>query len=110
MELKINGKIKLIMDSQSWDSGFTKREFVVTTQEQFPQDIKVEVVKDKCSILDNYKPGNVVSVGINLRGNEYQGKYYVSIQGWKITKEEGSNNTPAESSSDDSDEIDDLPF
>ena len=31
MELKINGRVKLIMDLQSWDSGFTKREFVITT-------------------------------------------------------------------------------
>ena len=37
MELKLNGKVKLISDLQSWDSGFTKREFVITTNEQYPQ-------------------------------------------------------------------------
>ena len=55
MELKINGKIKLIMDSQSWDSGFTKREFVVTTNEQYPQDVKLEFIKDKTTLLDVQK-------------------------------------------------------
>ena len=38
MELKLIGKVKLILDLQSWDSGFTKREFVITTNEQYPQD------------------------------------------------------------------------
>ena len=45
MELKINGKIKVVMEQQSWDSGFTKREFVITTAEQYPQDIKLECIK-----------------------------------------------------------------
>lgn len=52
MELKLNGKVKLILDLQSWDSGFTKREFVITTNEQYPQDVKLECIKDKTSLLD----------------------------------------------------------
>lgn len=86
MELKIQGNIKLIYDTQTWDSGFSKREFVVTTQEQYPQDIKLEMVKDKTSLLDMFKTGDSVEVSFNVRGNEYNGKYYVSLQGWKINK------------------------
>lgn len=82
--MKITGKIKVIYDTQTFDSGFTKREFVVTTNDTYPQDIKIEVIKDKCSLLDLYKVGSDVEVSINLRGNEYNGKYYVSVQGWKI--------------------------
>ena len=52
MELKINGKVKVVMEQQSWDSGFTKREFVITTAEQYPQDVKLECIKDKTSLLD----------------------------------------------------------
>ena len=40
--MEITGKVKVIMDMQSFDSGFTKREFVVTTKEQYPQDIKTD--------------------------------------------------------------------
>ena len=35
------------MDLQSWDSGFTKREFVITTNEQYPQDVSWNVLKTK---------------------------------------------------------------
>ena len=57
MELKINGKLKQLMDLQSWDSGFSKREFVITTTEQYPQDIKLECIKDKTSLLNKINLG-----------------------------------------------------
>lgn len=112
MELKLNGTIKLINETQTFDSGFSKREFVVTTKEQYPQDIKIEVVKDKCDLLDTFKPGDDVDVSINLRGNEYNGKYYVNIQGWKIAKSEGGNApTQQEAATTQVEDFeDDLPF
>jgi hypothetical protein len=82
--MNIQGKIKVIFDEQKFDSGFTKREFVVTTQEQYPQDIKLELVKDKTSLLNGLSVGSDVAVHFNLRGNEYQNKYFVTLQAWKI--------------------------
>lgn len=80
------GKIKLINDTQTFPSGFSKREFVVTTADsKYPQDIKFEVVKDKCSILDDYKEGQDVAVNFDIRGNEYNGKYYVNLSCWKLS-------------------------
>ena len=80
-----NGKIKLISDTQNFPSGFSKREFVVTTGDgKYPQDLKFEMVKDKCAILDNYKEGSDVKVSFDIRGNEYNGKYYVNLSCWKL--------------------------
>lgn len=84
MALELNGKIKVIMDVQTFGSGFTKREFVITTEEQYPQDVKFEALKEKTALLDQYAVGDQVKVSFNVRGNEYQGKYYVSLQSWKI--------------------------
>lgn len=84
--MTISGTIKLIMDKVTFDSGFEKREMVVTTKETYPQDIKIEFVKDKTALLDNLGIGQEVEVSINIRGNEYNGKYFVNIQGWKIAE------------------------
>lgn len=84
MSLELKGKIKVINPTETFGSGFTKREFVITTAEQYPQDVKFEVVKDKCETLDKYQVGQEVTVSFNCRGNEYNGKYYVSLQAWKI--------------------------
>ena len=115
MELKLNGKIKLISDLQSWDSGFTKREFVVTTNEQYPQDVKLEFIKDKTSLLDGLGEGDEIEVSFNVRGNEYNGKYYVNLQAWKLNKSAGEASASEESPSEPDfepagDDDDDLPF
>ena len=85
--MEVKGKIKVIFETQTFDSGFTKREFVVTIpDDKYPQDLKIEVIKDKCLVLDKYNVGDDVTVSINLKGNEFNGKYYVSLVGWKIDK------------------------
>jgi hypothetical protein len=77
--------LKWIGSTQSFPSGFSKREFVVTTAaDKYPQDLKFEVVKDKCPVLDEYEIGQDVQVNFDIRGNEYNGKYYVNLACWKL--------------------------
>ena len=86
----LTGTVKLIMDQQTFDSGFTKREFVVTTEgERFPQDVKFECVKERVALLDSVQPGQRVAVSFDLRGNEYNGRYFVNLTAWKV-EEAGS--------------------
>ncbi len=85
------GKIKLINEVQTFPSGFSKREFVVTTGDsKYPQDLKFEVVKDKCAVLDDFKEDQEVVVNFDIRGNEYNGKYFVNLSCWKLTAKDGS--------------------
>jgi len=105
MELQLEGTIKLVNDLQSFDSGFSKREFVITTAEQYPQDVKLEFVKDKCSLLDMFPSGTKAKVSFNVRGNEHNGKYYVNLQAWKIEKVGESAQKPQPQSTGE-----DLPF
>jgi hypothetical protein len=91
-----NGTIKVIFDEQSFPSGFTKREFVVTTQhERYPQDLKFELVKEKCAMIDAFSVGQPVAVSFDIRGNEYNGKYFVNLSAWKIQATDGSAPAPA---------------
>jgi Domain of unknown function (DUF3127) len=124
--MEVQGKIKLIGETQTFGSnGFRKREMVITTEEQYPQPIMVEFVQDKTDLLNNYQVGQTVKVSINLRGREWvnpQGetKYFNSIQGWRIENmaNEAATNMPPmppedafEPISDFSeDDHDDLPF
>ncbi len=86
------GTIKLINETQSFPSGFMKREFVVTTaHDKYPQDLKFEIVKDKCSLLDAFQPGQEVQVSFDIRGNEYNGKYFVNLSCWKIQAAHGGS-------------------
>lgn len=90
--MEIQGRIKMIDETRTYGSnGFRKREVVITTEEQYPQDILVEFVQDKTNLLDAFQVGQQVRISINLRGREWvnpQGetKYFNSIQGWRIEK------------------------
>ncbi|MES2705753.1 MAG: DUF3127 domain-containing protein [Verrucomicrobiota bacterium] len=91
MGYEIEGTIKVIMDVMTFGSGFTKREFVITSgDDRYPQDIKMEFVKDKVALLDKFRPGQRVKVGFEIRGNENNGRYYVSLSAWKIHPSDGS--------------------
>jgi len=88
---EMTGTVKRVMDPQTFSSGFSKREFVVTTEgDRFPQDIKFECVKDKCALLDNVAAGQRVKVTFDLRGNEYNGRYYVNLTASRIQAAESS--------------------
>ena len=109
--MEVKGVIKLINPTKEYgEKGFKKREVVVTTVEDYPQDILVEFVQDKCAVLDAYKVGSNVSIGVNLRGREWtnpQGevKYFNSIQGWKISNENQSQSSALSQNGEN-----DLPF
>jgi hypothetical protein len=90
--MEIEGEIKMIgTTTEVGSSGFKKRDIVITTDEQYPQHILVQFVQDKCDVLNGYKVGENVKIGINLRGREWinpQGEttYFNTIQGWNINK------------------------
>jgi single-strand DNA-binding protein len=84
MSAEVVGTIKLIMDEETFKSGFVKRDFVVTTDEKYPQNLKFSVVKDKTKLLDKFSVGDIVKVSYNLRGSEYKGRYYVELNAWAI--------------------------
>jgi hypothetical protein len=84
------GSMKWIGDLQSFPSGFTKREFVVTTaHDKYPQDLKFEMVKEKCTLLDSFGLGEEVAVSFDIRGNAYNGKYFVNLSCWKLQRDAG---------------------
>ena len=92
--VEVQGKIKLLGEIKTYgDNGFRKREVVITTQEQYPQHLLIEFIQDRCELLDSFNVGENVKISINLRGREWENpegeiKYFNSIQGWRIEKEE----------------------
>ena len=82
---EMEGTVKMIMDEMTFPSGFSKREFVVTSEgERFPQEIKFECLKDRTSLLNNVKEGQQVKVTFDIQGREYNGKYFNNLVAWKI--------------------------
>ena len=83
--MEVSGKVVSIGQTESvGQNGFTKRLLVIETNEQYPQKLPINFVKDKTSLLDQIKIDQDVKIQINLRGSEHNGRWYAQIQGWKI--------------------------
>jgi hypothetical protein len=90
--MEVKGTIKVIKATEVVSEKFSKRELVVTTEEQYPQHISIQFTQDKCDLLNKFSIGQSVEVGINLRGREWtspQGevKYFNTIEGWRVNSQ-----------------------
>ncbi len=86
MAFEVKGTLKKLFDQQDFPSGFYKRDFVLTTMEQYPQDIKFSALKEKSEQLGQLSDVDVVNVKFDLRGREYNGQYYVDLNAWRIER------------------------
>lgn len=116
MENKTKGKIVDIFQTQQITDSFKKREFVIETDEQYPQLIKMEFVQDNCSKLDSFAIGQDVEVYFNLRGRKWTNKegkdnYFITLSVWRMVETEIPTlpQTPPKSPEPIGDS-DDLPF
>ena len=62
MAFEVKGTLKKLFDQQDFPSGFYKRDFVITTMEQYPQDIKFSALKEKSEQLGQFSEGDVLNV------------------------------------------------
>lgn len=120
MDYLLEGSIKSIDDTQTFKGDFKKREFVVSTDETYPQEVKFEMVNDTVEYLDNFNINDKVKVAFTVRGNEYNGKHYVNLRAIavglvssdgkvsKATSTVAAKAKPSVSKTEDDD--DDLPF
>lgn len=95
MSNTITGRLSVIKPTQVVSEKFSKREFVIETQEQYPQLVQLEFNQDKCPLLDSYATGQEVEVGYNLRGRSWQApsgetKYFNTLQAWSIRRVGGT--------------------
>ncbi len=87
----LEGTIKVINPEVQVSASFVKREFVITTDETYPQHISIELHQDKADLIDPYKVGDLVKVSLNLRGREWinpqgESRYFNTITAWRIEK------------------------
>ena len=99
--MNITGKLRFKSDVIQISETFKKREFVIDLiegdQGQYINPIQLELIQDKCEILDQFKVGQELSVEFNLRGRDWtndkgETKYFNSLQAWKVSASgQGSN-------------------
>ncbi len=92
---EVQGQVHSIGDTTEYgNNGFTKREFVIKLTGEgensaYPNHVALELIKDKCALMDSYKLGDEIKVQFNLSGRLWSGgdkpeKCFTSLQAWRI--------------------------
>lgn len=85
--MDITGTVVIILPEQRFNGKngeVVKNFFILETKQQYPQKIKFEVFgEDKWKAM-NVAVGQDVSVQFDIKGAEWQGKYFVNLQAWKV--------------------------
>jgi hypothetical protein len=95
MSFEVTGKLLAKYDTQQVSDKFKKREFVLELAEEINGNIytnfaKMQLVQNKCEILDRFKEGDQLKVTFNIKGNSYVDrkdgltKYITNLDAWRI--------------------------
>ena len=90
----LKGEVKVINDTKQVSDKFKLREFVLTTEGDYPQVIQFQASQDKTELLDSIQAGQQVEVFFNLRGREWTNpqnevKVFNTLDAWKIEVQAG---------------------
>jgi len=83
-KIEVKGTVEKILEIQEFASGYKKQTLVVDTGGEYPQKIAIDFGREKIDLISKLTEGQEVTVGVNFRGSEHNGKYYVSLNGWKV--------------------------
>lgn len=100
MNLEITGKLVEKYDTQNVSDRFKKREFVLELVEEvngnpYTNYAKMQLVQNKCDILDRFNVGDVLRVNFNIKGNRYEKEgrtsYFSNLDAWRLEKADAAN-------------------
>lgn len=84
--MEIIGKIILKLPLQTGVSkagnNWSKQEYVLETQENFPKKVHFDFFGDRATQYD-LQEGQMVKLSFDIESREYNGRWYTSIRGWK---------------------------
>ena len=118
MSYEVEGKLHKKFDTEQKSGSFQTREFVIIVEQgQYPQYIKFQLVQDRCEIIDPVPEGSDIKVYFDLRGREWQGKYFTNLQAWRVeaadagvSKAKTTADFPSAPPASEDSDYDDLPF
>ena len=84
MAFETEGILHKVFDTESKTASFQALEFVIKHEGNYPQFIKFQLTQDRCDLTNNYNVGDNVKVHFDLRGREWNEKYFTNLNAWKI--------------------------
>jgi hypothetical protein len=82
---KVKGKLIHKGDAKQVSEKFRVMDFVIETpDEKYPQKVQFQAANDRIQDVNMLAIGEEVELSFDLRGREYNGKYYNTLNAYKI--------------------------
>lgn len=85
--MQLTGKIIFKGALEAVNDSFSKQTIVLEEIDggEYPRSIAIDFFNDKAKLLEKFKEGDKVEVGVNTKAKSKDGtRYFNSINGWKI--------------------------
>lgn len=97
---EFTGTIKEVFEAMTFASGFTKREFLLTIDDDYPQDIKFQCLKERVAQLDHVQAGSRVKVKFRVSCRAWDSpakgtQYFTDLVAYQVDALEGDGSTIA---------------
>ena len=85
MAFQVDGKLHKIFNTEQKSEKFRAREFVIEIVDgNYTQMIKFQLTQDKCEMIEEHKEGDEITVHFNLRGREWNERFFTNLDAWRI--------------------------
>jgi len=95
VSFEVEGKLHRKFDTEQKTDSFRAREFVLEIEGQYPQMVKFQLTQDRCDLIDAYDEGNQLKVHFDLRGREWNDKYFTNLNAWRVEAAQEGAAAPA---------------
>lgn len=89
---EITGKIIAVLPTKSGTSArgtqWSSQTAVIETHEQYPKRVAFDVLGDKITEF-NLQVGEEVTVSFDINAREFNGKWFNSVNAWKVVRQGG---------------------
>jgi hypothetical protein len=97
MALELIGRLVKTLPLQSGTSArgaWSKQDFIVETQEQYPKKVCVAAWGERVNELSALATGDMLKVSFNVESREFNERWYTDVKAWRIEKQ-GATQSPA---------------
>lgn len=92
MNYTLTAKLKRVEDVQEINDRYSKRMFVVETDERYPQVVEFQLSNDKTCLIDEFQTGQEINVWFKVGGREWKKdasspiRVFNTLEAWRIDK------------------------
>ena len=102
MSFEITGTLEKKYETETKGESFRVRDFVIKANDggQYDNFVKFQCTQDRTAIIDQFNEGDEIKVHFDLRGRQWQDKYFTNLNAWRVEAMAGGSDAPASSSDD----------